>query len=186
MLARCGELHHRWLVLADHDRDLGVDDEDENGAGHRAYLDYDAEHSRLYAIPIPKPRPYAWLSDQDGLSLSEHWGGVLHAGYNKDTPWPRVRPVTKLQAHLAMGWTWMPEPTEAERAAMRRWLEAMNRVDTSRYTEDVPVFDGRMTVSTMVMGEDYFKELAANLREIEAEEASTTRAPNPSPPRSPT
>lgn len=166
ILERCGELHHRWLVLADHGRTIGVDYDDDNGAGHLAYLDYEAECHRLSVIAIKEPRPYGWLSGAGGLTCCvENWGGLATlGGYNKNASWPRVRPVTRWQAYLAMGWVWEPEPTEEEHAAMTHLFAAMRRIDTEPWTERSG--DGRFT--SVLLGKEYFTELVANLREAEA------------------
>ena len=71
-------------------------------------------------------------------------------------------PLTRRETYLVMGWKYQPPLTEEEVAGMRRVMEAMSRIG-DRHVEQ------HGNITTCFMGEEYFKELGANLREIDAE-----------------
>jgi hypothetical protein len=164
---RCGEFRQRWLELVHADYEMNVSYDDERGAGHLAYLAYEAEVDRIRNVPIPEPRPYGWLgSDGSLMCCSESWDSLgSRGGYDHERPWPRVRPVTRRQAYRAMGWKYEPPPTEEEVRRMKKLCDAMSRIDTDAYTQTSD--DGRFSFT--MLGKEYFQELGANLHEMDAD-----------------
>lgn len=165
MLREFRRLCSEWHRLHKIDYDAGVDGEDETCASHLAYVAMEQECRRLYQRPIAD-RPYGWLIGAGkGLSSAHTWGALAHAICLHSWADP-VIPVTREEAYEAMGWELTPEPTVEEVKGWHRLMDAMERVE-DRHTEEIDIHG--MTVNSVMMDRDYFTELVANLREVEAE-----------------